>query len=146
MALVNIGTIKIGISLHLHGLPCPVKNGKTTSKEMQNIPYFFPSTEKFLANMTRVRDGAIQIGKFWKVHLHSSFIYLQRNTVLLAVCIVRLPGSVRAELANRKRLAHRQLANTGFNKKASSVCATTSAIISWITSSPRKRQDAWISQ
>lgn len=48
MALVNIDTIKIGISLHLHGLPCPVKNGKTTAKEMQNIPYFFPSTEKFL--------------------------------------------------------------------------------------------------
>lgn len=65
---------------------------------------------------------------------------------MLAVCIVRLPESVYAELTNRKFLNHRQFTKIGFNKKASSVCGTTPTVISSITSSPQKWQDPWICQ
>ena len=106
MALVNTGISEIGISVHLRGLPCPVNNGNTTVKEMQNIPCFIPQTGWFLVNFTRVRVGAGQVGKFCKVHLHSAFTYLQSNTLLLAVYIVSLLGSVYSELTNRKCLKY----------------------------------------
>lgn len=73
---------------------------------MQNIPCFILQTEWFLVNFSKVRAGAGLVGNLCKVHLHSTFVYLQSNTMLLAVCITLLLGSVYSELTSRKCLNH----------------------------------------
>lgn len=137
-AQVDVGMSDICISVHLCGSPCPENTGKTTAKEKQNIPRFIPQSEWFLVSFTAARVGAGPVGKFCKAHLHSDFVYLQINTMLLAVCSVSLLGSVYSRPTNRKCLSHvvQAVHVQRVQQKVCLACATTLMSVCSIASSP----------